>query len=99
MLLDLFIIFKSRIGICTMEGPRLDIIAKESMLDWSARSLLSAGICSFTCWGFLPELGFHNLSTLLFNLPNLFCKFSSWGPRNDSTFLQSYTASISLVYK
>ena len=34
-LLDWFITFKSRV-VFMNEGPRLDIIAMESMLDWSA---------------------------------------------------------------
>jgi hypothetical protein len=32
-LLDLLISYKSRMGICFYDGPRMDIIAKESMLD------------------------------------------------------------------
>ena len=32
-LLDLLISYKSRMGICFYDGPRLDIISKESMLD------------------------------------------------------------------
>jgi hypothetical protein len=35
-LLDLLIFYKSRMGICIYEEPRLDFIAKESMLDWYA---------------------------------------------------------------
>ena len=36
LLLDLFISFKSRVDLVMYEGPRLFIIAKEFMLDWSA---------------------------------------------------------------
>ena len=42
---------------------------------------------------FPQQLG-SSTSFLLFILLNLFCKFSSCWPRNDSTFLQSYTASL-----
>ena len=35
-LLDLLIFYKSWMGICIYEGPRLDFIAKESVLDGSA---------------------------------------------------------------
>ena len=34
--LDTFIFCKSRIGICMNQGPRLDIIAKKSILNGSA---------------------------------------------------------------
>ena len=36
MLLDLFISYKFRVNLFIYEGPRLDIIAKESMMDWSS---------------------------------------------------------------
>ena len=35
-MLDLFISFKSRVDPFMHEGPLLEIIAKESMLDWSS---------------------------------------------------------------
>ena len=35
-LLDLIISFKTRVDLLMYDKPRLDIIAKKSMLDWSA---------------------------------------------------------------
>ena len=35
LLLDMFISFKYRVDLLMYEGPMLDIIVKESMLDWS----------------------------------------------------------------
>jgi hypothetical protein len=72
----------------TDEGPRLDIIPKESMLDWSAYQevkldtelVTSLGIDMLLyLLGFLPEVRFLNLFLLFSNLANLFSKFSFGG--------------------
>ena len=34
-MLNLFIVNKSLVGFCMYEWPKLDIITKEPMLDWS----------------------------------------------------------------
>jgi hypothetical protein len=74
LLMDLFITFKSRM-VFSNEGPRLDIIAMESMLDWSpykefklVTELVSllAGICSllrFSPSTWVPQPLFFSFSS------------------------------------
>jgi hypothetical protein len=51
LLLDMFISFKSRVDIFMYEGPMLDIIVKESMLDWSAYQEVKLGTNLITSLG------------------------------------------------
>ena len=96
LLMDLFITFKSRM-VFSNEGPRLDIIAMESMLDWSpykefklVTELVSllAGICSLL--RFSPSTWVPQPLLFSFSPSKISSQVFIWGPRNGSSFVSMY---------
>jgi hypothetical protein len=91
-LLDLLIFYKSRMGICIYEGPRLDFIAKESVLDGSAYQefKLDTKLVTSLWQGYAPnlvEVFTQHLGSSTSILPSSLSLFSRWMsslPREDT---------------